>query len=113
MTDRAAFGGFYSRHVEALTGSVNDAKDPDRVAKICYAAAIIYAAFIAFCGMQVSRLVLIRPFAFGFPPPSSNRSHLRDISTILDVDLTVDDGAQSISAWGSAVDWIDGLQGYD
>ena len=55
----SAFGSFYARHVEALTGSVNDADDPDKVSKACYAAAIIYAAFIAFCGLQVS-----------FPSPS-------------------------------------------
>ncbi|KAK1923669.1 hypothetical protein DB88DRAFT_492035 [Papiliotrema laurentii] len=48
-----AFGSFYARHVEALTGSVNDATDADKVSKVCYAAAIIYAGFIAFCGLQM------------------------------------------------------------
>ena len=32
--NNVAFGSFYSRHVEALTGTVNDAKDPDKVAKL-------------------------------------------------------------------------------
>lgn len=49
-----AFGYFYSIHSEALTGSTEDAKDADKVAKACYAAAIIYAIFVGFCGLQVS-----------------------------------------------------------
>jgi hypothetical protein len=56
LTDLVAFGSFYARHVEALTGSVNDAKDADKVSKVCYAAAIIYAGFIAFCGLQVGHI---------------------------------------------------------
>lgn len=48
-----AFGSFYARHVEALTGSTEDAKDPDAVARVCYVAAIVYAGFVAFCGLQV------------------------------------------------------------
>jgi len=48
-----AFGSFYSRHVEALTGSTKDARDPDAVARTCYAAAVVYAIFIAFCGLQL------------------------------------------------------------
>ncbi|GFZ49721.1 hypothetical protein JCM24511_07124 [Saitozyma sp. JCM 24511] len=47
-----AFGAFYSRHVEALAGSTHDAKDPDAVARVCFYAAIVYAAFVAFCGCQ-------------------------------------------------------------
>ena len=50
---RPAFGAFYAKHVEALTGSTEDAEDPDKVARACYGAAIIYAAFTVFCGMQV------------------------------------------------------------
>ncbi|ORX37638.1 hypothetical protein BD324DRAFT_622693 [Kockovaella imperatae] len=46
-------GALYSRHVEALTGSTKDASDPDKVARACYGAAIIYAAFTVFCGMQM------------------------------------------------------------
>lgn len=49
-----AFGAFYSRHVEALVGSTHDVRDPDAVARTCYAAAVIYAVFVAFCGLQVS-----------------------------------------------------------
>ncbi|ORY34650.1 hypothetical protein BCR39DRAFT_513830 [Naematelia encephala] len=48
-----AFGSFYSRHVETLTGANTDAKDPDAVARTCYAAAIVYAAFMVFCGLQM------------------------------------------------------------
>ncbi|RSH93206.1 hypothetical protein EHS25_007559 [Saitozyma podzolica] len=48
-----AFGAFYSRHVEALAGSIHDAKDPDAVARVCFYAAIVYAAFVAFCGCQM------------------------------------------------------------
>ena len=54
LTNPPAFGAFYGQHVEALTGSTKDTDDPNKVAKVCYAAAAIYAAFIAFCGMQVS-----------------------------------------------------------
>ena len=53
-TDCAAFGSFYARHVEALAGSVNDAPDPDKVARACYGAAVLYAIFVGFCGLQVS-----------------------------------------------------------
>lgn len=48
-----ALGSFFSRRVEVLTGSVNDPADPDLVASTCYAAAVIYAIFVAFCGVQV------------------------------------------------------------
>jgi hypothetical protein len=53
--DTAAFGAFYARHVEALAGSINDAADPDKVARACYGAAVLYAIFVGFCGLQVSR----------------------------------------------------------
>jgi hypothetical protein len=49
-----AFGSLYARHAEALTGSTEDADDPDRVAKACYIAAAIYAGLVVFCGSQVS-----------------------------------------------------------
>ncbi|WWC73619.1 uncharacterized protein I206_107591 [Kwoniella pini CBS 10737] len=49
-----ALGSFFGRHVEGLTGSTKDPKDPDHVAKMCYAAAIIYGAFIVFCGLQMA-----------------------------------------------------------
>lgn len=52
--DWIAFGSFYARHVEALAGSVNDAPDPDKVARACYGAAVLYAIFVGFCGLQVS-----------------------------------------------------------
>lgn len=48
-----ALGSLFSRRVEVLTGSVNDPADPDLVASTCYAAAVIYAIFVAFCGVQV------------------------------------------------------------
>jgi ribonuclease kappa len=51
---------FYQSHVEALTGSTKDAKDPDAVARACYFAAVVYTAFIVFCGSQVSRLHYLR-----------------------------------------------------
>lgn len=56
----AAFGLFYGNHVEALTGTNEDPADPDAVSRACYFAAVIYAAFIAFCGLQVSRFVIRR-----------------------------------------------------
>lgn len=43
-----------SGQVEVLTGSTKFEGDGKAVAKNCYAAAIVYACFIAFCGMQVS-----------------------------------------------------------
>ncbi|KAL7425203.1 hypothetical protein Q5752_000891 [Cryptotrichosporon argae] len=49
-----AFGSFYSRRVEALTGSTKDTDYPDAVAKTCYAAAVVYAGFVAFCGLQLA-----------------------------------------------------------
>jgi ribonuclease kappa len=54
LTNITAFGLFYGAHVEALTGTNEDPKDPDAVSRACYFAAAIYAAFIAFCGLQVS-----------------------------------------------------------
>ncbi|RXK37988.1 hypothetical protein M231_04774 [Tremella mesenterica] len=48
-----AFGSFYSHHAEALTASTEDPRDPDSVARTCYAAAVIYAVFVGFCGLQV------------------------------------------------------------
>ncbi|KAL0245584.1 hypothetical protein I315_03986 [Cryptococcus gattii Ru294] len=49
-----ALGSLFSRRVEVLTGSVNDPADPDLVASTCYAAAVIYAIFVAFCGVQMA-----------------------------------------------------------
>lgn len=37
-----------------MTGSTHDPKDPSAVARVCYISAMVYAAFIAFCGCQVS-----------------------------------------------------------
>ncbi|WVN90875.1 uncharacterized protein L203_106118 [Cryptococcus depauperatus CBS 7841] len=48
-----ALGSFFSRHVEVLTGSTNDPTNPDMVARTCYAAAVIYGIFVAFCGLQM------------------------------------------------------------
>ncbi|WVR07988.1 hypothetical protein IAU60_005031 [Kwoniella sp. DSM 27419] len=47
-------GSLFGRHVEGLTGSTKDPADPNHVAKMCYAAAVIYGAFILFCGMQMA-----------------------------------------------------------
>ncbi|WVQ84510.1 hypothetical protein IAT38_006664 [Cryptococcus sp. DSM 104549] len=49
-----ALGSFFSRHVEVLTGSTSDPENPDMVATTCYAAAVIYAAFVVFCGLQMA-----------------------------------------------------------
>ncbi|KAK8849740.1 hypothetical protein IAR55_005075 [Kwoniella newhampshirensis] len=49
-----ALGSFFSRHVEVLTGSNHDPKDPNAVAATCYAAALIYGAFVVFCGLQMA-----------------------------------------------------------
>lgn len=48
-----AFGAFFSHHAFALTGSKNSPEDPDKVAKMCYGAAVVYAIFVAFCGLQM------------------------------------------------------------
>lgn len=37
-----------------MTGSTHDPPDPSAVARICYASAFVYAAFVVFCGCQVS-----------------------------------------------------------
>jgi hypothetical protein len=37
-----------------MTGSTHDPEDPSAVARVCYISAMVYAAFIAFCGCQVS-----------------------------------------------------------
>ena len=65
--DSVVFGSLYSRHVEALTGSVNDAADPDKVARACYGAAVVYAAFTVFCGLQVSMPSSFHCFLFFVP----------------------------------------------
>lgn len=57
-TDFSVFGYFYSHRAEGLTGSEEDPKDPDYVAKICYTSAIVYAAFVVFCGLQVGVVFL-------------------------------------------------------
>ncbi|WVQ74311.1 hypothetical protein IAR50_003909 [Cryptococcus sp. DSM 104548] len=49
-----ALGSLFSRRVEVLTGSTKDPEDPDLVASTCYAAAVIYALFVAFCGVQMA-----------------------------------------------------------
>ncbi|KAL1412537.1 hypothetical protein Q8F55_000283 [Vanrija albida] len=49
-----AFGSFYARHAAALTESKNDPDNPDFVAKVCYTAAFVYAAFVVFCGLQLT-----------------------------------------------------------
>lgn len=79
-----AFGIFYGRHVEALVGSTEDAKDPDAVSRACYAAAIIYAAFIGFCGLQVS---LAR---FMVSPLCGGRRYLEPSNSGHGADITVD-----------------------
>lgn len=58
-SDKLAFGYFYGHRAEGLIGSTKDPKDPDFVAKICYTSAIVYAAFVVFCGLQVGVIVLL------------------------------------------------------
>lgn len=43
----------FSHDWEAFMGSVNDPKDGQAVANSCYTAALVYVAFIAFCGCQL------------------------------------------------------------
>lgn len=81
----SAFGSFYSRHVEALTGSTEDAKDPNAVARVCYVAAIVYGAFVAFCGLQVSLNCFVRE---------------------IDETDRADDGACTVSTGSAAIDWV-------
>ncbi|CED85572.1 hypothetical protein [Phaffia rhodozyma] len=47
------FGWFFDHNVEALMGSTKDPLDGHAVAVTCYTAAIIYVAFIVFCGCQM------------------------------------------------------------
>lgn len=42
----------YYSQVEVLTGSTKLEGDPKTIAKNCYFAAVVYAAFIGFCGFQ-------------------------------------------------------------
>ncbi|WWD20367.1 hypothetical protein CI109_104843 [Kwoniella shandongensis] len=49
-----ALASAFSRHVEVLTGSKNDPKDPSVAAATCYAAALIYGIFVVFCGLQMA-----------------------------------------------------------
>ncbi|KAM0755030.1 hypothetical protein T439DRAFT_309894 [Meredithblackwellia eburnea MCA 4105] len=48
-----AFGMAFDANVEVLMGSTKSPEDGHAVAKHCYAAAIIYAAFIGFCSCQI------------------------------------------------------------
>ncbi|KAF8603522.1 hypothetical protein BDV93DRAFT_523292 [Ceratobasidium sp. AG-I] len=43
----------FSNNWPALMGSVHDPKNGAAVGSTCYAAAVIYAAMIAFCGCQL------------------------------------------------------------
>lgn len=48
------FGLAFSYRTEAMTGSTHDPPNPSAVARVCYASAFVYAAFVVFCGCQVS-----------------------------------------------------------
>ncbi|GAA6037787.1 hypothetical protein JCM8097_005034 [Rhodosporidiobolus ruineniae] len=48
-----ALGWAFDLEVEVLTGSTKSPKDPHSVAKNCYIAAAVYAAFIGFCMCQI------------------------------------------------------------
>ncbi|PWN30504.1 hypothetical protein BDZ90DRAFT_229521 [Jaminaea rosea] len=43
----------FANHWEAFMGSTEDPEDGMAVATTCYVAALIYAAFILFCGCQL------------------------------------------------------------
>ncbi|CAE6464797.1 unnamed protein product [Rhizoctonia solani] len=43
----------FSHNWPALMGSTNDPENGQAVGSTCYAAAVIYAAMIAFCGCQI------------------------------------------------------------
>lgn len=48
------FGLAFSYNTEAMTGSTKDPPNPSAVAKVCYISAVVYMAFVVFCGCQVS-----------------------------------------------------------
>jgi len=49
----SVFGYGFTHNWEALMGSEEDPKDGAAVGTTCYIAALIYAAFVAFCGCQL------------------------------------------------------------
>ncbi|KAI5475684.1 hypothetical protein MNV49_001059 [Pseudohyphozyma bogoriensis] len=49
----AAIGAAFEHNVEVLTGSIKFEGDGPTVAKNCYAAAVVYACFVGFCGCQI------------------------------------------------------------
>ncbi|SCV71016.1 BQ2448_3778 [Microbotryum intermedium] len=48
-----ALGVAFDHGAEVLTGSTKSPKDAHAVAQQCYRAAIVYAAFVGFCGCQI------------------------------------------------------------
>ncbi|PWN23666.1 hypothetical protein BCV69DRAFT_243559, partial [Microstroma glucosiphilum] len=49
----AVIGLGFANQWEAFEGSKNDPEDYMGVATACYGAALVYAAFIVFCGSQI------------------------------------------------------------
>lgn len=79
VTDNGQFGLGFSKHWEALTGSTNDAKNPSGVAATCYAAALVYVAFIVFCACQV---IYIRWRRFDLTNDCHRPWFIRDIPAV-------------------------------
>ena len=46
-------GAAFSRHAEVLLGHKDDPPNGQKVAEMCYSAAVVYAVFVLFCGCQV------------------------------------------------------------
>ncbi|KAE8211251.1 hypothetical protein CF327_g4974 [Tilletia walkeri] len=49
----AVFGYGFSNNWEAFCGSTKDVEDCPAVGATCYAAALVYAGFVVFCGCQL------------------------------------------------------------
>ncbi|UZJ52244.1 hypothetical protein CBS101457_001564 [Exobasidium rhododendri] len=47
------FGYGFSHNWEALMGSTEDPEDGAAVGRTCYIAALVYGAFVGFCGCQL------------------------------------------------------------
>ncbi|KAK4057962.1 hypothetical protein OIO90_001181 [Microbotryomycetes sp. JL221] len=54
----------FSREAHVLVGSTKFDADPQQVANTCYFAAVVYAVFVVFCGMQTDFCRLIGYFGF-------------------------------------------------
>ncbi|KAG8751717.1 hypothetical protein FRC14_007661 [Serendipita sp. 396] len=50
---RSQIGYGFDHEWEVFTGSKNDPENPHQVAKVCYTAAIVFAALTLLCGCQI------------------------------------------------------------